>query len=106
MKTGLKVLVCCALAQMVLGTACAQEKMDGRIVFATFQCNHCHGDDARTPKMAGTPKIAGLDRKYLAEKTGQMSERLAHKDAIGSCAEIPTRQQIEAIADWVSRLPN
>lgn len=88
------------------GAAWAQDKIDGRNTYETFQCGQCHGTDARTPLRAGAPKLAGLDSRYVVDKTRQMVGKRAHKDVIGSCGELPSRAQIQAIAEWVSRLPN
>lgn len=85
--------------------AWAQENIDGKSTYEVFQCGLCHGDDARTPKKAGAPNIAGLDSRYVADKTGQMVENIAHKDVLGTCGEQPTKAQIQAIAEWVSRQP-
>lgn len=104
MKT-LNVTMCAALLA-VSGAAWAQDKVDGKQVYETFQCGQCHGADARTPQRANTPRLAGLDSRYVADKTRQMVEKMAHKDVVGTCGEMPTKAQIQAIADWVSRLPN
>lgn len=96
----------CVALLAASGAAWAQDRMDGKNVYETFQCGQCHGADARSPKQAGAPKLAGLDSRYVVDKTRQMVEKRAHKDVIGSCGELPSGAQIQAIAEWVSRLPN
>jgi cytochrome c553 len=97
----------CGAAALLFGTmAQAQQHAEGGKTYTIFNCGQCHGEDARTPKKEGVPKIAGLDSGYIAEKTGKLIETMSHKDAIAGCAEPPTRAQIQAIAEWVSRLPN
>ena len=105
MRTTMRVLlVGCALSQFVMAAPWAQDKVDGKSAYGLFQCGHCHGDDARTPNNAGTPKIAGLDSRHVADKTSMMLDKMAHQDALGStCGEQPTRAEIQAIAEWVSR---
>lgn len=98
-------LACCALGLAAPGMAAADENMDGRSAFAIFRCSQCHGVDARTPDKTNTPKIAGLDSRYVVEKTASMVEKMSHKDALGACGEVPSRVQIQAIAEWVSRQP-
>lgn len=98
-------LACCALGLAAPGMAAADNEMDGRSAFAIFQCSHCHGDDAKTPNKTNAPKIAGLDSRYVVEKTASMVEKMSHKDALGTCGEVPTKAQIQAIAEWVSRQP-
>lgn len=104
MKT-LNMTMCAALLA-VSGAAGAQDKMDGKNAYETYQCGQCHGADARTPQRAGAPKLAGLDSRYVADKTRQMVEKMAHKDVVGTCGEVPSKAQIQAIAEWVSRQPN
>lgn len=101
-----KVWLCGGLALLCCAQAHAQQHAEGGKAYAIFNCGQCHGEDARTPKKEGVPKIAGLDSGYIAEKTGKLIETMSHKDAIAGCAEPPTRAQIQAIAEWVSRLPN
>lgn len=96
----------CAALLATSGAAWAQDTMDGQGAYHAFQCGQCHGADARTPQRAGVPKLAGLDSLYVADKTRQMVEKMAHKDVVGTCGEVPSRAQIKAIAEWVSRLPN
>lgn len=96
----------CAALLAATGCAWAQDKVDGRNVYEAFQCGQCHGTDARTPQHAGAPKLAGLDSRYVENKTRLMVEKMAHKDVVGTCGEAPTKAQIQAIAEWVSRLPN
>ena len=103
MKTGVLKLVCCAGMFAACNAAWAEDVVDGKSTYGLFNCALCHGDDAKSPQKAGTPKIAGLDRAYIADKTGGMVERLAHKDALGTCGEVPNKAQIQAIAEWVSR---
>lgn len=104
MKT-LNMTMCAALLA-VSGAAGAQDKTDGRGAYHAFQCGLCHGADARTPQRAGAPKLAGLDSRYVADQTRQMVEKTAHKDVVGTCGEVPSRAEIQAIAEWVSRQPN
>lgn len=86
--------------------AWAQDRMDGKQAYEAFLCGQCHGADARTPQRDGAPKIAGLDSRQIVDKTRQMAEKMVHKDALGTCGEPPSKAQIQAIAEWVSRLPN
>jgi cytochrome c553 len=106
MNNGMKLSVLGGLALLSCTLAQAQQHAEGSAAYAIFNCGHCHGEDARTPSKAGVPKIAGLDRQYLAEKTGKLVASMSHKDVIAGCAELPTKAQIQAIADWVSRQPN
>jgi len=106
MKMKMQNMTMCAALLAVSCAAWAQDKVDGKQTYETFQCGQCHGADARTPQRANTPKLAGLDSRYVADKTRQMVEKMAHKDVVGTCGEMPTKAQIQAIADWVSRLPN
>lgn len=106
MNTIKKAWLCGAAALMTSTLATAQQHTEGGKTYAIFNCGHCHGEDARTPKKEGVPKIAGLDSRYVAEKTGKLVESMSHKDAVAGCAELPTKTQIQAIADWVSRQPN
>lgn len=97
------------LSAALLAVSCAawaQDKMDGKNAYETYQCGQCHGADARTPQRAGAPKLAGLDSRYVADKTRQLVEKMAHKDVVGTCGEVPSKAQIQAIAEWVSRQPN
>lgn len=96
---------CCAAAILVSSSVWSDERVDGKSAYQSFNCAGCHGDDAKSPSKAGVPKIAGLDRVYLTDKTNQMVEKMAHKDVVGTCGEVPTKAQIGAIADWVSRQP-
>ncbi len=97
----------CGTVALLFGTfAQAQQHEEGGKAYAVFNCGHCHGEDARTPKKTGVPKIAGLDSKYIADKTGKLADSMSHKDAIAGCAELPTKAHIQAIAEWVSRQPN
>ena len=97
----------CGAAALLFGTlAHAQQHEEVGKAYAVFNCGHCHGEDARTPKKAGVPKLAGLDSKYIADKAGKLADSMAHKDAVAGCAELPNKAQIQAIAEWVSRQPN
>ena len=97
----------CGTAALLFGTlAHAQQHAEGGKAYAVFNCGQCHGEDARTPNKQGVPKIAGLDSRYIAEQTGKLIDSMSHKGAIAGCAEPPTRAQIQAIAEWVSRQPN
>ena len=99
-----KIAWLCGAAALLFGTlAHAQQHEEGGKAYAIFNCGHCHGEDARTPKKAGVPKIAGLDSRYVAEKTGKLVESESHKGVIAGCAELPTKAQIQTIAEWVSR---
>jgi cytochrome c553 len=106
MNTVKTACLCGAAALMTSTLAAAQQHTEGGKTYAVFNCGQCHGEDARTPKKQGVPKIAGLDSRYIAEKTDKLIETMSHKDAIAGCAEPPTRAQIQAIAEWVSRQPN
>ena len=97
------------LSAALLAVSCAawaQDRIDGKHAYDGYQCGQCHGEDARTPQRAGVPKLAGLDSRYVADKTRQMVEKMAHKDVLGTCGEQPNKAQIQAIAEWVSRQPN
>ena len=105
--TTAKIAWLCGAAALVASTlATAQQHAEGGKAYAIFNCGHCHGEDARTPKKQGVPRIAGLDSRYVAEKTGKLIETMSHKEAVAGCAELPTQAQIQTIAEWVSRQPN
>ena len=106
MNTTQRVWLCGAAVLLTSTLATAQQHAEGGKVYAIFNCGHCHGEDARTPKKEGVPKIAGLDSRYVADKTGKLVESESHKGVIAGCAELPTKAQIQSIADWVSRQPN
>ncbi|HNQ56333.1 MAG: hypothetical protein LC123_03515 [Burkholderiales bacterium] len=107
MKAINKVWLCGGAALLCCTPAQAQQHADeGGKTYAVFNCNHCHGDDGRTPKKAGVPKIAGLNSQYVAERTGKLVQAMSHKEAVAGCAEPPTQAQIQSIAEWVSRQPN
>ncbi len=90
----------CGTAALLFGTlAHAQQHEEGGKAYAVFNCGHCHGEDARTPKKTGVPKLAGLDSRYVAEKTGKLIETMSHREAVAGCAELPTQAQIQTIAE-------
>lgn len=104
MKNSAWLLVGFAVLPCASATTWAQDKVDGRGAYEMFNCGLCHGDDAKTPRKAGAPKIAGLNPSYIADKTAKMSEKQEHIEAVGgSCGEVPGQAQIQAIAEWVSR---
>ena len=104
MKNSAWLLVGFAVLPGASATTWAQDKVDGRGAYEMFNCGLCHGDDAKPPKTAGAPKIAGLNPSYIAEKTAKMSEKQEHIEAVGgSCGEVPSQAQAQAIAEWVSR---
>lgn len=106
MNTVNRIWLFCALALLFCEPTHAQQHAEGGKAYAVFNCGHCHGEDARSPKKDGVPKIAGMDSQYIAEKAGKLVASMSHKDAVAGCAELPTKAQIQAIAEWVSRQPN
>lgn len=105
MNTGLSRMIVGLAVTLSASLAGAAETVNGRDAYEMFNCGLCHGDDARTPKRVGAPRIAGLDRVFIADRTARMSAEAAHIEALGgSCGELPNKAQIQTIAEWVSGL--
>lgn len=80
---------------------------DGRTLFGYYRCAGCHGDNGKgsiTDPQAGN--IAGMESHAVIQAVGRLIAEGGHEDYLDNgCGETPSTAQIQAIADYVARLP-
>ena len=80
---------------------------DGKTLFGYYRCNACHGENGRgsTADPAAKP-IAGMESDAVVESVNKLIVAGRHEDYFDAgCGETPSTSQIQAIADYVARLP-
>jgi mono/diheme cytochrome c family protein len=80
---------------------------DGKTLFGYYRCNSCHGDNGQGSTAAPDAKaIAGMEGLAVIESIDRLIAAGRHEDYFDAgCGETPSRSQIQAIADYVARLP-
>ncbi len=86
----------------------AVQAADGAKVFKEKTCTACHGKDAKTPLLPNYPKIAGQNKAYIIQqmkdiKSGARSN--GQTAAMKGIMHLVSDEEIEAVADYVSKLP-
>ncbi len=82
--------------------------MDAAELYIERTCIACHGAEGRVPVMDEYPKIAGQPQPYLlaqmkAIKDGTRSN--AHSVAMKNVMHLTSDEELEALASWLSALP-
>ncbi len=108
-KKMIPLLMGSCLLMGALSTAALAE--DAKALFAT--CTACHGKDGKSPIMPNYPKIAGQNKAYVLQ---QIKDIMSGARANGQAAAMKgvlvspdgkprfNDQQLEALADYVSKL--
>ncbi len=80
---------------------------DGAALYKAKTCTACHGKDAKTPIMPNYPKIAGQNKAYIIQQMKDIKSGARNNGntaAMKGVMHLVSDAEIEAIADYVSRL--
>lgn len=89
-----------------LAVSAQVQAADGAKLYTEKTCNACHGPDGNKGLLPDYPKIAGQNKAYIVK---QMKDIKSGARANGNSAamkgvmHLVTDQDIEAIADWLSK---
>ena len=91
---------------LTLFTGVAQAA-DGAELYKTKTCFTCHGQDGKTPIMAGYPKVAGQDKAYSLQqmkdiKSGARSN--GQSAAMKGVMHLVNDEEMAALAEYISTM--
>ena len=80
---------------------------DGAELYKTKTCFTCHGQDGKTPIMAGYPKVAGQDKAYSLQqmkdiKSGARSN--GQSAAMKGVMHLVNDEEMAALAEYISTM--
>ena len=80
---------------------------DGAELYKTKTCFTCHGQDGKTPIMAGYPKVAGQDKAYSLQqmkdiKSGARSN--GQSAAMKGVMHLENDEEMAALAEYMSTM--
>ncbi len=98
-----------AALAVILALLAPAAAADGAELYRRHGCPLCHGVDGRQPARDNYPKLAGQNRGYLVRQMldiqGGARDNAASEMMRVVIEEVPAAD-LEAIADYLSRLPS
>jgi len=89
---------------MIVSFGAATVLADGGALYKSKGCAKCHGEDAKTTRDTNTPKLAGQNKKYVADQLKKYQKgKRTNKDMQEMSAGL-SKGDMKALGAYVSGL--